>query len=53
MPNNCTMGTCEKHECAGCGFDQNEAARRKKLPLVKDKRTGLRRKIVKKKHIEQ
>ena len=51
MPANCTIGACDQHDCYRCGFDRDEVERRKKLPLVKDERTGLLRKIVKKKHI--
>lgn len=32
--------------CETCGFNGEEEARRKLLPFVKDERTGLRRKLI-------
>ena len=39
---------CENMDeyCAYCGFEKTEAERRKALPMVKDKKTGLMRKNV-------
>jgi len=46
----CTMGGCGTlwypGACKRCGFNWDEAERRKKLPLVEDERDGLRRKHV-------
>ena len=40
---------CEKpteYGCRKCGFERNEARRRKQIPLEKDEKTGLARKII-------
>ena len=45
-PANCLKGGCYwPSGCSSCGFDKNEAERRKQLPLVLCK-DGLRRKII-------
>lgn len=35
-----------RHDCRRCGFDKAEMARRKKLKLERDERTGLWGKII-------
>lgn len=35
-----------KRECIGCAWDREEDARRRALPLIRDRKTGLRRKII-------
>lgn len=50
MKDNCQMGGCgaTTRKCERCGFDRTEAARRMKLPLVTDEKTGLERKLIRK-----
>ena len=46
----CLKGSCTvNRECARCGFNEKEDARRKQIPLTLGK-DGLRRKIIPRKH---